>query len=258
MHGKIFASCFFGAFIGGFVALQMHPAIWWIGMCIGAIAGYLTYEVNAVWAAISKAYHATCSWTPDVPYWKIVTKGTLGMAGVTQTILACSAFLLVYGPDPSLPIPHELVQWKSIVTVVAIFHVGVMFFGFIIHIGSSKNAEGQYSDTPITYGATNPISLLFWHLPRGIFFIVAHSPQMLRSCLGAGAACYGFLKPFSITLFREIHSDARLLCACDAAIGTAIGYFTGNVILGAIAGGIFGILNYEVISKRLLHLEVRR
>ncbi|OGZ36037.1 MAG: hypothetical protein A2V60_01840 [Candidatus Portnoybacteria bacterium RIFCSPHIGHO2_01_FULL_39_19] len=59
---------------------------------------------------------------------------------------------------------------------------------------------------------------------------------------------------FIKTIFITIHSEIRLLCGVDAAIGTAIGYFAGNAIIGAIAGGLFGLLNYEVVSRRILRL----
>ncbi|MBL7022080.1 hypothetical protein ISR92_02060 [Patescibacteria group bacterium] len=55
-------------------------------------------------------------------------------------------------------------------------------------------------------------------------------------------------------IFVEIHSDIRLLCAVDAMIGAGIGYFYTNPIIGMIAGGILGVINYELVSKRWLKL----
>jgi len=52
-----------------------------------------------------------------------------------------------------------------------------------------------------------------------------------------------------------IHSEERLLCGVDAAIGSAIGYFTGNVFIGTLVGGIFGVANYVIVSKRILKLR---
>ena len=46
-------------------------------------------------------------------------------------------------------------------------------------------------------------------------------------------------------------------CAVDAMIGAAVGFFAGSAIIGALVGGLFGVLNYEVVSKRLLHLQIR-
>lgn len=62
---------------------------------------------------------------------------------------------------------------------------------------------------------------------------------------------------FVRVFFRLIHSDLRLLCAFDAALGAAVGYFTGSALLGALIGGFAGVANYEIISKRVLNLIPR-
>jgi len=41
----------------------------------------------------------------------------------------------------------------------------------------------------------------------------------------------------------------------DAMLGTVVGYFYGNALIGALAGGIFGVINFEIVSKRLLKLK---
>jgi hypothetical protein len=86
----------------------------------------------------------------------------------------------------------------------------------------------------------NPISFYFYILPCGI---IRHTLSVIR-------AIGRFIKTF----FILIHSEMRLLCGVDAAIGAGIGYFYGNPILGMLFGGLFGVLNYEVVSKRLLRL----
>ena len=60
--------------------------------------------------------------------------------------------------------------------------------------------------------------------------------------------------------FILIHSDELTLCAVDAAIGASLVYFwfAGSPLTGAVTGGLFGILNYEVVSKRLLKILVEQ
>ena len=53
-------------------------------------------------------------------------------------------------------------------------------------------------------------------------------------------------------LFVMILSEERLVCGLGATVGAGIGYFTGSVIMGALAGGIFGVFIYEIVSKRIL------
>ena len=54
------------------------------------------------------------------------------------------------------------------------------------------------------------------------------------------------------TFFILVHSELRLLCGVDAAIGALVGFLIGSVVLGALAGGLLGLLNYELVSKRWL------
>ena len=75
---------------------------------------------------------------------------------------------------------------------------------------------------------------------------------------------------FPWVLFKLIHSEKRLLCGIDAGLGTTVAYFlslnfvpltTATFIFFVICGGIlgagFGIINYELVSKRIFkfHLE---
>ncbi|MBX4205497.1 MAG: hypothetical protein KW788_04960 [Candidatus Doudnabacteria bacterium] len=172
--------------------------------------------------------------------------------GLTQTLLVGLFLAFVHTPTTVGSVTAE--SWKTIGLITLIMH-GFMGFAGLTMPARDRNDEIIYM--PDGYAELNPLKVYLWHLPRGIFFavrwMVLGLPQALAFCLRA----VSFLKRFSVFLFREIHSDVRLLCACDASIGAAIGYFTGNAVIGGIAGGIFGVLNYEVVSKRLLHITVR-
>lgn len=67
-----------------------------------------------------------------------------------------------------------------------------------------------------------------------------------------------FLTHFCKTLFLLIHSELRLLCLFDGGIGALAGMLIHDtliaVMVGMITGGLVGILNFELVSKRLLHL----
>ena len=63
---------------------------------------------------------------------------------------------------------------------------------------------------------------------------------------------------FARKLFIQIHSEMRLLCMTDAFLGAVVGFFAGSVLLGAISGGLLGLLNYEIVSIRILKLNPRK
>lgn len=73
-----------------------------------------------------------------------------------------------------------------------------------------------------------------------------------------------FMGRFSWHLFRLIHSEKRVLCALDGTLGGALAYLmlvtrvmsSGEQILltvfGGLLGAAFGVLNWEIVSKRWL------
>ena len=99
----------------------------------------------------------------------------------------------------------------------------------------------------------NPFNIYCCCLPKGFWWCLKKTPTAAIWIWHCRIATAKFVK----TVFVLIHSDIRLLCGTDAAIGALIGYFTGNVIIGMLAGGIIGVVNYELISKRLLRLHLK-
>ena len=97
----------------------------------------------------------------------------------------------------------------------------------------------------------NPFSFYLYLLPKGIVWFSRRLP---------GYCCKGvkIIGRFIKTVFVLVHSNERLLCMVDAAIGVAVFHFTGNnIFLGMLAGGVLGVVNYEIISVRILKLTPR-
>lgn len=111
-----------------------------------------------------------------------------------------------------------------------------------------------------------------WRLALRIYLFVAFLKRQPH-CIAKWLLCHindsiliakkpcRFLKRFCWELFLRIHSEIRLLCGIDAMIGTTIGYFAGSAIIGALVGGLFGVLNYAIITelylKRLGYLPIK-
>lgn len=67
-------------------------------------------------------------------------------------------------------------------------------------------------------------------------------------------------------LFKLIHKQERVLCGIDGAIGGTVSYIllasssrtlTEQLVLilfGGLIGAVFGVADYEIVSKRVLHL----
>jgi hypothetical protein len=60
---------------------------------------------------------------------------------------------------------------------------------------------------------------------------------------------------FCLELLRIIYSEERLLCGISAAIGVAVCHYTHNSwLIGLASGVLWGVLNYEILSKRVFKL----
>ncbi|MDD5726730.1 MAG: hypothetical protein PHC53_05015 [Patescibacteria group bacterium] len=108
------------------------------------------------------------------------------------------------------------------------------------------------------------IRFLFWDMWRTV------GEFLLQVLIYVGLAllgCVYYPCLFGYKLFKLIHSHKRVLCAFDSAIGGAMSYLllarsahtlgaqVALVLFGGLLGAGFGVLNWEVVSKRLLHVE---
>lgn len=259
---RIFLACAFGAFIGTLVALQMSHMFWWIGALAGAGVAYVGYNLNEIAAAISIAWRHTTSWRPDYEWWKAY----LGSIKVIFYSITDATLVLVIG----FVVLDMLIRGATETTVDYAKDVGslcVMFSIFmtlVCAIPSSNESRAWLAKTA-SYPVTNPVKFCLWSMPKGILhgvlWLVIRIPAGFKVTMTFFKATAmlipnvaSFAKRFSVELFRLVHSELRLLCAVDAALGTTIGYFTGNAIIGALAGGLLGVVNYEIITVRVLKL----
>ena len=85
-------------------------------------------------------------------------------------------------------------------------------------------------------GGTDVLLNLLLFTPLAIFPVVSYYAFKSRAI---------FIKALK-SLFVLIHSEVRVLCALDSAVGATIGYFAGNAFVGALAGGLLGVFHYEL------------
>jgi len=228
---KVFLACAFGAFIGALVSLKIRHNFWWAGMIGGGIIGYFSYDFKKSIQAFKAAGKAVSG----EPFWngvKIFCTG-FSVALAIISILSPFIYLLRYCEKGAMEL-----------AILAALLVLIIFPIFALK-ERSENCPA-HRERPEQYGidccrrhvrddVKNGLSLA---LKRNIFTVyLYHIPR--------------FILLFIFHFLKFVHSDIRLLCGLDAAIGAAIGYYVGNPIIGAFAGGVFGVLNYEIVSKRI-------
>ena len=230
---KIFMSCALGAGIGALIALQLNHYFWWIGMLTGGLTGHLSYDFKRVLQAIPCAWNKAVKWRPSELAKIIIRCFRFPITVIILWMITVIIILFLIIPAALTDIP--------MVMLIGIF---AAVLGTFVPILVNEELLDVYSHR-IALTHFNPISVCFWYLPQLIWlglkmlYLIAFS--MIRA-----------LGRFGWEFFLLIHSEIRLLCGVDAAIGACVGYFAGSAIIGAVAGGIFGVINYEVISKRVL------
>lgn len=233
---KVFLACAFGAFVGTFVGLHFGYLV--LGVITGGLTGYLSYEWRDVIAAFLAAWRATTNWRPDKRYWKTYFRFVATAAGFFSGCVFSTGLAL--GPL----MPWERLLHTLLATAVVL---GVCWLSTSCLVLTSpaliQDMEASMKYMRIRYGYL----LLVWYLPCA-------TVKFFRKAPGWIGTASKFVGRFSKKFFLIVHSEIHLLCLVDASIGAAIGYFSGNPLIGTLAGGILGFVNFELLSVRILKL----
>lgn len=260
---KVAWACFLGGLIGAAVALEVAEYLWWLGLLAGGLTGYFAYEFKKVVLAVPAAFRVAAAWRPD---WKEVGRNmrvgfwfTLAGLAILASCLASfcplTTYLLRTVQEP--PLLLTLVMLGSFAYAAA--SMGTWFY--IFNRIKETTADPVLRAKKVAF-MMNPLALAIWWVPKAIIFTLYQTlrglgwliPRTPRAVWFAMLATIRFTWRFGWNLFTIVHSDLRLLCGVDAAIGVVIGYFAGSPLVGGLAGAAWGALNYEVLSKRILHL----
>lgn len=247
--GKVFFASALGAGIGALVALEVVSWLWWVGLLVGGLVGYLSYEFKAVLAALPKAWRAARGWQTPPHYWRNVGWVWLGITGAISGLAV---------------LVHILFWSQGIEAIADVSGTGIailLLSAVAFVVVAPALLMGEEVPSPVVFGKTllywsSPLTLFFYHLPRGLWWIIRRTPKAVAVAaiaIGRGLVAFvRFLPQFGWQVFIRIHSEMRILCGTDAALGAAVGYFAGSALLGAVVGGLFGVVNYALVTERWL------
>lgn len=229
--------CFLGAFIGALVALQIGGTFWWVGAIAGALVAYLGCEPKSV-AAASRRALGQCLGSVNLPklpskeWWKV------RMGVVKATTLYQGGFTASWGLPIMAAWGWEEGGLRGALVLSSLFLLSSFGTFFIVAVGLFGVAGGDKEENEAYlrnvrqfFRRGNPLSVAFFLARASLFFLPA-------------------LILWAYYLFRLIHSEARLVCALDAALGAAVGYFAGNALVGGLAGGMLGIGHFWLARQR--------
>jgi hypothetical protein len=245
---QVFVACAVGAFVGALVALEIARYLWWVGLLVGGLTGYLTYEVKAVGRAIKAGFYKVFDWKAPPLFWS-----ALGWRLLFAALMWFALVVVVLIPLYLLSAlaPRGFLVGLAVCTCMWGFTVLPMLS---LSLGAKEHErKGSVAlSKELCYYFALPL-IVFWHIPRGLWygskFLFQHAPAICKALFVKFPV---LLARFVRFVFLAIHSERRVLCGVDAMLGAAVGYFAGSALIGAVAGGILGVINYAVITERVL------
>jgi hypothetical protein len=256
---KIFVACALGGGVGSFVALQFTSHFWFLGLIFGGAVGYFSYDLNAVVAAVREAWGKVIGFS--------LSKKSIFDAIPLLTVVIFLGLILWISMRENNGQPALI--GKRIQVGIALLFFFSLFSAIPKAFSADREARKKGANFTESEEAFSKTLALYFN-PLAIFSV---TPVWgLWQCLKCGAKFLAFcwrlckyywpfipialitLGKFTWMIFILIHSEIRLLCMLDAAIGAGIGYFLDSALIGALAGGAFGVFNYQVITKWWLKL----
>jgi hypothetical protein len=248
---KIFLAVFAGSLIGGLACRHIGFPFWFLGLLIGGLVGYLAYEPLAVLKAIPVAWRWACR--------EMKLSGRL-LRENWRTILLIFfagelAFFWVFVPITFLT--GEISRTPLSVWLIGSFMCFCMSFCVFYLMYDLKEGNKVWREYKFFLTHLNPVSLVLYTIPvywfRTTWYMIKGCWHHRQAPLIAGR----FLGLFFWKLFLIIHSQERLLCFIDASIGAALVYFIHySPLYGALIGALFGVVNFEILSKRVLKIAL--
>lgn len=256
---RLIPSLFAGGCIGTFVALTIAPEpLWWvgfIGMAIGALCAYCIHEFKTVIVGIQTGWNVALKKAGAFKWhirWKDVSIIMLSVSVMIVFGISVSIIVILYTKILLFmvtPIKETEQEYLIGQYVIVSFSLIISFlFGSIFMMERIDKGIPYKKDMLFVLKKLNIVMCLtYWPIVGMVKLIRWFVPKVppLLSVIGT----------FFVVLFREIHSDLRTLIAVDSAIGVAVGYYLfQSVIAGGVAGVVWGLVNYYLVSVCWLKL----
>jgi hypothetical protein len=257
---RIFLACSVGAIAGLAAAMALPHIIWWLGALAGAGAGGLIYAFREIKHYAPEA--ARFSWH-----------------ALSFIPKACSAAASLYRAAKNA---NAVTRW-TVIAVCMLFATLASWITGIVTVPTGAGVPGAYLFS-VLFGGLVLVVIAFYttstrinadsigktptlaSVKRGAFFASPLGPPVwiLMNLVPAVYETGKFFAVFTKTLFVYVHSKELVLCAVDSGLTVAVSYplfvvalglSAGPTLLaGGLVGGMLGVVNYEILSKRVLHL----
>lgn len=261
---KAFVVGCFGGGIGSLVALEASPYLWWLGLIVGGLVGYIGYDPRAALSTFRSISRAEFR-TRVVPVARAAIQFLVVIAVVFIYVTALMGPWIYLGYLTDQPcLLSVAIGFGSIMC----FCGAAGFFRDVLDVDIdptklTRNTE----DPPVLVWVKN----VFWGSSDFVNWKEAWRDNPLTIALlvvplctlGAAAILVTMLCMLIVLLsiacgnaiaktFVAIHSDARVVAAFFSTLGALAGYFAGSVFVGAATGGLLAVIDLAFLRQRLL------
>ncbi|MFH1668006.1 MAG: hypothetical protein ABH884_03230 [Candidatus Komeilibacteria bacterium] len=286
---RVLIACALGSLIGSIIAISQEWSIFalsikWnilVGLPVGGFIGYMMYNfrdvpviARQVWTTMDAKSRLLIVSLKDNSVYVLRRLGASIILVSEIVILISNIAVLLWGICWFMESPFAMqVHWgiKLVMSGIVMLLIFVGMFGGVALTASVviwAFIEQDYAELKRVIGDVskyaywfNPIYTFVYWIPVALCRVLKMTVMLLirlpSKIVTISARICGAIMAIGIftkRLFIGIHSDERLLCMTDAVIGVTIGWYFQTAILGMIVGAVFGVLNYELISKRWLKL----
>lgn len=241
---KVFLASAMGAGLGSIVAMSVSEPFWWIGLIVGGLTGYFSYEWRQVLVALTTAWHQTITWRPPKN-----TKAYLLAFVKFQFLLWVWCFtitLILYNTlnaSDGVPIAETSVfafQGSLIMFFIGSVSILLMDLTYPDPVFFNTKELVTHTNNIHWMGYVPPI-LLGWGALHLFWFVLQLCGELVQA-----------IPKLLWQFFCLVHSERRLICGVDATLGAAIGFGLQSAVVGALIGGLLGVLNYEFVTRKWL------
>lgn len=227
-----------GVVLGAFVAVQLN-FFWWLGMPIGGVVAYLVCDWPGVVRAARHAWKYTVGITKED--WKAIGWLAVASASLATTCMVATFLFLLLAVRGKLGHLPDIFSWLEMWLGAWLFYVALMCLIDKLYRRDEQEESRRIAEL------LNPFKIFLWWPIKVFVVVLCFLPTAL-------AAIGRFIKVIGRFIWRTlvmVHSEARLFCLVDAAIGVAVFHYTGNNLLAGLAiGEALGVIGHILILHR--------
>ncbi len=294
MKRNIIAGLLVGGAVGSLVAFLIAPTFFMLGllagMAAGFLSGYCAHNASGIIGAMPKAREMVSPESARLTshlnkvsgafgwIWRGLKERYVPISMLVILIVTVEAFVMIiflhdiYGGNRT----YNTSDWIFVHTLGAIPIAVVMFFFFFFIPLATMYHFGRGYAAWLPADGRRALSykdgkLLKPNLRNTLFLCLLGWPCLIISIIKwVAIIIYSMLVlagKFVWYLFKLIHSKEGVLCGVDSAVGTFVTFllFQGNAksvtelaavtACGAIISLALGVIDYEIVSKRVLKLR---